>query len=210
VAVNEPDGLEIRGADGRTDEREPASPQVGGERRAVAEGREVIPERSGLVTHRAEAARVPDRRPDLRGIPHDAGVGQQAALGRGAEPRDPIRIEAGERATVALALPEDRRPGEPGLRGLEHEEFEERPVVLRGAAPLAVVIAAKLGAPEGPLTDRHFRRKIRVLDVAAHSGDPARVRGNTGWQPECCAGSTRREWHEVTQDGLSRTVPGSR
>ena len=58
----------------------------------------------------------------------------------GVEPRDPLGVEAGEGATVALALVQDRRPRQPGLRALEHEQLEQVASVARGDAPLLVVV----------------------------------------------------------------------
>ena len=58
-----------------------------------------------------------------------------------AEARDALGVEAGERFAVALALVEDRRPGQSGLCTFEDQELELRAVVPRGHAPLGVVIA---------------------------------------------------------------------
>ena len=49
-------------------------------------------------------------------------------------------VPAGERASVALALAQDRRPGEARLRALQVEQLEEHLLVAHGHAPLLVVV----------------------------------------------------------------------
>ena len=51
-----------------------------------------------------------------------------------------LGVEAEERLPVALALAQDRDPGEPRLRALEAEQLEERAVVVQRDAPLVVVV----------------------------------------------------------------------
>lgn len=155
MAVDQPDGLEERGADDRTDEGEPAPSEVSRKRRSVGEDREIGPEGARAVPEGNEPAGVPDGRADLRRVPDDPWIAKQAPFGGRGEPCDPVRIEASERAPVTLPLAEDRRPGEAGLSGLEDQELEERPVVARRAAPLPVVVAAQLGTRQGPAADRH-------------------------------------------------------
>jgi len=157
VAVDQPHRLEQRGADDRSDEREAAPPQVGRQRDAIAEGKEVRPERAVRLAQCDEPTGIPDRRADLGPIAHDARIGEQPPLGGRGEPRDAVRVEAGERPAIPLPLAQDRGPGESRLSALEHQEFEERSVIAAGAAPFAVVIAAKRGTPERPGADRHLR-----------------------------------------------------
>src|SRR5260370_18569350 len=64
-------------------------------------------------------------------------------------------MEAGEGAAVGVALVEDRRPGRPRLRALEHEQLEEPAFVVHGHTPLAVVVA------------EHRRRASRPRAAAA-------------------------------------------
>ena len=78
---------------------------------------------------------------DLPLVADDARVAEEALHVPGAEPRHGLRVEAGERLSVALALVQDRRPGEAGLRSLEDEQLEEVPVVVRRHAPLVVVVS---------------------------------------------------------------------
>jgi len=58
----------------------------------------------------------------------------------GGEARDLRGIESGERASVALALVEDRRPREPRLGALEREHLEQPRVVVDRHAPFLVVV----------------------------------------------------------------------
>src|SRR6266849_3579035 len=57
-------------------------------------------------------------------------------------PRDLLRIEVAERATVALALVEDDRPTESRLRGFQNQELEMCAIVVRRHTPFAIVILA--------------------------------------------------------------------
>ena len=75
------------------------------------------------------------------------------------KPGDGRRIEACERAPVALALVQDRRPRQPRLRPLEREHLEQVHVVVRGNAPLLVVVGehelASFGRPLAARDARH-------------------------------------------------------
>ena len=69
-----------------------------------------------LLLNGEDAAGVVDRRLDLEPVADDARVAEQPLdVGR-PEARDRAGVEACERAAVALALPQDRRPGEARLR----------------------------------------------------------------------------------------------
>ena len=58
------------------------------------------------------------------------------------EVRDPLDGEAGERPPKALALAQDREPGEPRLKAFEREQLEHCVVAACRTAPLVVVIGA--------------------------------------------------------------------
>ena len=137
VVVHEAAGLHERVTDRRPDEPEAAALEllrhrlrlVGlgrylGERappvdlRLTADERPEEPDRVVLSEPRA---RVRDRRLDLQPVADDPGVAQKLLR---IEPRHPVRLEVLEGPPVALALAQDRRPGEPGLRAFEHEHLE--------------------------------------------------------------------------------------
>src|SRR5918996_3141051 len=160
VVIEEADGLHERVADRRSHEAEPAASQVGAERarhgglgghrahRAPPallrpprdEAPQVLGERAVLGLHGQERPRVPDGGLDLPAVAHDALVREEPANVPGAEAGDAPGVEARERAPVALALPQDGRPRQPGLGALEEQELEEPPVVAYGHAPLTIVI----------------------------------------------------------------------
>ena len=83
---------------------------------------------------------IADRGLDLQPIAHDAGIFHQPRDVALAEARDALGIEAGECRAIALALVEDGRPGQPGLRAFQDQELELGAVVPGGHAPLLVVI----------------------------------------------------------------------
>ncbi len=64
---------------------------------------------------------------------------QRLDLG-GVVAHDLFRLEAVEGGAERLALAQDGDPGEPGLKAVEDELFEQRPVVPFGHAPFLVVI----------------------------------------------------------------------
>ena len=68
-------------------------------------------------------------------------------------------IEPGESLAVRLALLQHRQPVQPGLRPFQNQEFEERPVVVNGDAPFAVVIFGeqRAGGPRAADSLRHVR-----------------------------------------------------
>jgi hypothetical protein len=88
---------------------------------------------------------------------HDRGVAEQPLDVPGAEPRDGLEVEAGERAPEALPLAQDRQPGEPGLEALEAELLEQPAVVVDREAPFGVVVRPVLlgrvapAAPDDPV-----------------------------------------------------------
>src|SRR5438067_472201 len=94
------------------------------------------------------------------------------SLSRLREPRDRARIEAGEGAAVGVALVEDRRPGQPRLRALEHEELEEPTLVVHGHAPLAVVVAEHRRRAAGPRAAA--ARQPRAHAAQARAAQPTR------------------------------------
>src|SRR6185437_12523970 len=68
------------------------------------------------------------------------GVGKQSLDVALAEARDAVGIEAGERRAEALALAQDRQPGQAGLKAFEAEPFVEPVLVVDGVPPLLVVV----------------------------------------------------------------------
>src|SRR5207247_322632 len=97
-------------------------------------------ERPELLLHGEKGARIRDRGLDLLAIADDARVIQQARDAAPVESRDRLGIEARERSAVALALAQDRDPGEACLCGLEHQELEQLAVVVQRHSPFAVVV----------------------------------------------------------------------
>ena len=84
---------------------------------------------------RASGLRVGDRAFDLAAVAHDRRVGDQARRRAASKRATRAAIEARERLAVAVALGEDRSPGEPGLRPFERQELEQRALVVRRARP---------------------------------------------------------------------------
>ena len=95
-----------------------------------------------LVAQHEQAARVLDRRVDLQPVADDARVTEQPSPLAPAVGRDARHVEAVVGVDEGGTLLEDGQPGEPGLIDLEHEPFEELPVVADREAVLAVVIRA--------------------------------------------------------------------
>ena len=85
------------------------------------------------------------------------------------EARDTRRVEPGERVAVAVALVEDRRPAQAGLRAFEDQEFEEHAVVVDRHAPFVVVIGRIARTAVSPRTagegSGHGRQMQRVGSV---------------------------------------------
>src|SRR5438552_3098623 len=117
------------------------------DRSPVDEAPYVCVERAEILLHGEEGARVLDRGRDFHPVPDDAWVGEEAAGVAGPEASHPLGVEARIGAAVALAPREDGEPREPGLRSLEDQELEHRPVVVDRHAPLLVVV----GNVERPL-----------------------------------------------------------
>src|SRR5439155_1336905 len=83
-------------------------------------------------------------------VADDAGVAHQALDVTGAEAGHLRRVEAGEGLAVALALAQDRQPGQAGLGAVEQELLVPAPVVVDGDAPLLVVVAGEELVARGP------------------------------------------------------------
>src|SRR5258708_2064291 len=77
-----------------------------------------------LPLHRQKRSSVLDRGGDLQAVPDDPGIGGQLVDPSRGVPRDLLRIEVAERATVPLALVKDDRPTESRLRAFQHQEPE--------------------------------------------------------------------------------------
>ena len=106
--------------------------------------------------------------------------------------RHALRIEVQEGVAVALALAQDRDPGEAGLRALEAQQLEEGALVVQRDAPLLVVVGGveRIAAGGPPAADGlarrgiHAGRSISLRDFACHgsrheAGEPAvRRRGD--------------------------------
>ena len=136
---------------------------------------------------------------DLGAIAHDAGIGQQR--------RDLVRVVGGdlrrlepvERPAEVVALPEDRDPGQTGLKALEDQHLEQRALVAQRHAPFLVVIgdveriAAGPAAAHDVVVDQSLLPEI--FRRAGLSGNPpvaARLGGTGGFASRvrlinCCA-----------------------
>ena len=70
----------------------------------------------------------------------DSRIGEKAPALARAVSGDFFQVEARERAPVVVALGENGVPGEPGLRPLEREAFEELSIVVYRDASFLVVV----------------------------------------------------------------------
>ena len=109
-------------------------------------------EGAALALDAEERARIRDGAFDLQSIADDRGIRHQSRDPAAVVFRNARRIEIGEGLAVRGALGEDRRPGEPGLRSFENQEFEEASIVVHGNAPFIVVIRDVEIAAVGPWT----------------------------------------------------------
>ena len=190
VVVDQPGRLHERVAGGRADEAEAAPLQLlahrrrlGGLRRDLADrakrvhARLAVDERPEQLAERhVERERrpgVPDHGLDLAAVADDAGVAEQPLDVAFAEAGDRLDVPAGERGAVALALVQDRRPGEPGLRALEVQQLEELSLVPFGNAPFLVVVGdverIVRAAPRRSGSREHGPRLGRLAAPAAAS-----------------------------------------
>ena len=177
VVVHETACLHERVAHRRTDEPEPTRLQVLRHRLRLRRLRRDVAEPAvsihlrGAADERPEVGSRGSRPPPGRGAPparsrpSDStfrrlrtidGSASSRSTFRRAEARDGSRIEAGERATVALALVEDRRPRQAGLRALERRA-SRRGVrsSCDGHTPLLVVVGEV-----GGVVQRHPRAAL--------------------------------------------------
>ena len=97
-----------------------------------------------------KALRVADGALDLAAMADDAGVRHQPVDARASRSGRRGRGRSRERGAVAVALVQDRRPRQPSLRALEHQELEEHAVVVHRHAPLGVVVRTVGIAAFGP------------------------------------------------------------
>ena len=158
VIVDDPARLHGGIEGGRTDEAESRHAQgfcecggLGNLGRDLAERSRRGPRRGrvgpkDLVQRRAplpqeqRRPRIPDRRLDLPAMPDDRCVGQQPFDVPLVEPRDRLRVEAGEAGPEALALAKDRQPREPRLEALEAKPLVDATFVADRPPPLVVVV----------------------------------------------------------------------
>ncbi len=98
-------------------------------------------ERLPLLMHRGGGLGVVDRRLDLAAVADDAGVLQEPVDVALAEARDRLDVEVREGGPEVLALAQDREPGQPGLKALEHHALVQATVVGDRPPPFLVVVA---------------------------------------------------------------------
>ena len=114
----------------RVDDRLP----VGKERQRV------VVETPELLLQKEEQPCVRDRSLDFQPVSHDAvRVHQPFDIFVG-HSGHPFGVEIAECLAIPFALAEDRYPAQSGLGALQHQKFEQRPVVGDGFAPLFVVV----------------------------------------------------------------------
>ena len=100
--------------------------------------------------HVERGAGVRDRGLDLGPVAHDRGVGHQPLHVLLAERGHDLGVEARERGPEALALAQDRDPGQPGLERLQAQLLVQRAVIAHRPAPLGVVVGDVLGRGRAP------------------------------------------------------------
>src|SRR5208283_4507460 len=110
------------------------------ERLAADETPDVLVERTKLFLNLQKSLRIAHGRFDLGAIAHDTGIGKDLFNARRRHTRDFHGIEIVEELAIVLAFAQNRLPTQAGLRALERDEFEERPVVVDRTPPLLVVI----------------------------------------------------------------------
>ena len=151
----------------------------------------VAREAAELALHRQEQPGIDDRRLHLEPVADDAVELQQPLDLARVEARHAGRVEAGERLAVALALAQDRRPAETGLRALEDQELEQAPVVVHRYAPFTVVVGDVLGthARVRPAAARAVvgrkRGRIGLRRPRPRLGGPGRRRTRPGGGLPC-------------------------
>ena len=102
-----------------------------------------------------DGAGVSDGGGDFGAVADDAGVGAESFtifVGVGGHCCD---VETLERGAVAFAAVQYRSPRESGLRAFEDKEFEERPVVVDGDAPILVVVSLHQRVVSSPFASDH-------------------------------------------------------
>jgi hypothetical protein len=131
----------------------------------------VLGEASAFAPELQNRLGVRDRRLDLGAVADDSGVVHQPLDIARAEARDRGGIEASECAPVPVALAQDGRPREPGLRTLEHEQLEQMAFVVRRNTPLLVVVGEQ----------RLARRPAAARALARYA--PPQERSSSGSSP---------------------------
>src|SRR5262249_18742731 len=97
-------------------------------------------ERCARLPQRDRGPRIGDRCLDLAAVADDARVREEPLDVRVAEACDRVGLETGEGGAEALALTQDRQPGETRLEALEAEALVQAPLVANRPAPLLVVV----------------------------------------------------------------------
>ena len=113
---------------------------VGDRLSAGKERQRVVPETAELLLHGEEQPRIRDGRFDFQPVFHDAvEVHQPFDIVIG-HPRHLPGVEIAKGLAVALPLPENRYPAQPGLGTLQDKKFEQRLVVGHQFPPLLVMV----------------------------------------------------------------------
>jgi hypothetical protein len=107
---------------------------------SIYESPDVIIKAAKLFLDFKKCFGVPHGRINLQPITDDAGVAEQFLNLAFVVFRDLAWIEVIEGRAVVLALRQNYFPAQPGLRAFENQELEQCAIVMRGHAPLAIVI----------------------------------------------------------------------
>ena len=111
---------------------------------------EVGIEAAELPLQAEDDARVADGGFDLQPVADDPRVGEQAPDAIGPVGGYLLGVEAVERMAVGFAFAQNRQPAEAGLSALEHQKFEQAPVIVQRDPPLLVVVAHVQKVVSGP------------------------------------------------------------
>ena len=113
---------------------------VGDRLSAGKERQRVVPETAELLLHGEEQPRIRDGRFDFQPVFHDAvEVHQPFDIVIG-HPRHLPGVEIAKGLAVALPLPENRYPAQPGLGALQHKKLEQCFIVSHQLSPLLIVV----------------------------------------------------------------------
>lgn len=163
------DGIRNRRVAGNVAWRFPAI----GDRSAVNECPDILIKAADLLLDQKKSLRIGNGRLNLKSVPNDPGVAQQASYFSCVVPGDCHWVKVIKGRPESIALLKNGVPTQPGLRPFKDEKFKQPSIVVYGDAPFLVMVLGQewVGGPGTSCRCRPTRHQsLSRLSISTMTG----------------------------------------